>query len=203
MQTMDDKAQLVDKLLQWLFGQVAQEQEWQNTQEADLQEIQLAVHRTLLSRQSIYHMILYPNREVDIQRDQVFSDHIAAISARITPQHPKLQIPSKYCRECPWPSAQEEAKLISVYRTPQKKMMQTSRLCKAILNLLKLSNPQNVPGADDLVPVLVFVIIKANPPSLLSMIQYVETFQQTGSGEESFYWMQFTAACKFIQTIEC
>ena len=69
-------------------------------------------------------------------------------------------------------------------------MMQTTRLCKveqgnfffihyyfqAILNLLKLSNPSNVPGADDLVPVLVYVIIKANPPALLSMIQYVETF---------------------------
>ena len=113
---------------------MAQEQEWQNTQESDLQEIQHAVHRTLLSRQSIYHMVLYPNREVDIQRDQVFSDHIAAISARITPQHAKLQIPSKYCRECPWPSAQEEAKLISVYRTPQEKMTQTARLCKVIFS---------------------------------------------------------------------
>ena len=85
------------------------------------------------------------------------------------------------------------------------------------MNLLKLSNPSNVPGADDLVPVLVYVIIKANPPALLSMIQYVETFVpvseaiekpsqnspiQTGAGEDSFYWMQFTAACKFIQTIE-
>ena len=49
---------------------------------------------------------------------------------------------------------------------------------KAILNLLKLSNPFNVPGADDLVPVLVFVIVKANPPSLLSTIQFVDTFEK-------------------------
>lgn len=48
---------------------------------------------------------------------------------------------------------------------------------KAILNLLKLSNPSNIPGADDLVPVLVYVIIKANPPALLSMIQYVEAYE--------------------------
>ena len=112
------------------FAQVSQEPEWQNTTDCDLQEIQHAVHRTLLSRQSIYHMVLYPNREVDIQRDQVFGDHIATIAQRITPQHPKLQIPAKYCRECPWPSAQEEAKLIAVYRTPQEKMTQTARLCK-------------------------------------------------------------------------
>ena len=75
-------------------------------------------------------MVLYPNREIDIQRDAVFSEHIAAIAMKITPGHPKLQIPAKYCRECPWPSAQEEARLIAVYRTPQEKMTQTSRLCK-------------------------------------------------------------------------
>ena len=35
-----------------------------------------------------------------------------------------------------------------------------------------------MPGADDLVPVLVFVIVKANPPSLLSTIQFVDTFEK-------------------------
>ena len=110
--------------------QVAQEPEWANTTDSDLLEIQNAVHRQLLSRQSIYHMVLYPNREIDIQRDAVFSEHIASIAMKITPGHPKLQIPSKYCRECPWPSAQEEARLIAVYRTPQEKMTQTARLCK-------------------------------------------------------------------------
>ena len=79
-------------------------------------------------------MVLYPNREIDIQRDAVFSEHIASIAMKITPGHPKLQIPSKYCRECPWPSAQEEARLIAVYRTPQEKMTQTARLCKVNLN---------------------------------------------------------------------
>ncbi|CBY31545.1 unnamed protein product [Oikopleura dioica] len=201
-QTMDDKAILVNKLLQFLFGQIQQEPEWKHTNHNELEEIQAAVHRSMLTRHNIYHLIIYPNREVDIERDRVFTHHIEQISAKIRTDHPKLQIPQKYCRESPWPSAQEEARLICVYRTPGEKMMQTTRLCKAILNLLKLSNPSNIPGADDLVPVLVYVIIKANPPALLSMIQYVEAYEPAGAGEDSFYWMQFTAACKFIQTIE-
>jgi hypothetical protein len=176
MQTMDDKADLVQKLLSWLFGEIHQEREWLNTPDSNLLEIQNAVHRNLMSRKDIYHCVLYPNNEIDIQRDRVFSDHIQSISTKLTPTHPSLKIPQKYCRECPWSTAQEEAKLISIYRTPKEKMTQASRLCKAILNLLKLSNPYNVPGADDLVPVLVFVIVKANPPSLLSTIQYVDTF---------------------------
>ena len=40
MQTMDDKAELVQKLLSWLFGEIQREPEWQNTPDANLLEIQ-------------------------------------------------------------------------------------------------------------------------------------------------------------------
>ena len=40
MQTMDEKAELVQKLLSWLFGEIQQEREWQNTPDANLQEVQ-------------------------------------------------------------------------------------------------------------------------------------------------------------------
>ena len=34
------------------------------------------------------------------------------------------------------------------------------RMCSTIMNLLSLANEDSVPGADDFVPVLVFVLIK-------------------------------------------
>ena len=40
MQTMDDKAELVQKLLSWLFGEIQQEREWFNTPDSNLVEIQ-------------------------------------------------------------------------------------------------------------------------------------------------------------------
>ena len=165
MQTMDDKAALVEKLLNWLNGELQQEKEWQSTSNEALVHAQVslknlrnsifnkykktAVHRNLMSRREIYHCVLYPNNEIDIERDRVFSDHISRIrffflifeiffsnfpkSARLSPHHPALRIPSKYCRECPWPTAQEEGQLISIYRTPKEKMEQASRLCKVSL----------------------------------------------------------------------
>jgi hypothetical protein len=39
------------------------------------------------------------------------------------------------------------------------------------MNLLSIASTKSVPAADDFVPVMVFVIIKANPPSLLSTVQ--------------------------------
>lgn len=44
---------------------------------------------------------------------------------------------------------------------------------------------------------------QANPPCLLSTIQYISNFYASQlSGEECYWWMQFTAAVEFIKTID-
>lgn len=65
-----------------------------------------------------------------------------------------------YQREAPWPSAQAEIRTISAYKTPRDKLQCVLRMCSTIMNLLSLANEDSVPGADDFVPVLVFVLIK-------------------------------------------
>ncbi|MGH0184732.1 UNVERIFIED_CONTAM: hypothetical protein FKN15_015759 [Acipenser sinensis] len=110
---------------------------------------------------------------------------------------------SVYLKEAPWPSAQAEIRTISAYKTPRDKVQCILRMCSTIMNLLSLANEDSVPGADDFVPVLVFVLIKANPPCLLSTIQYINNFYASRlGGEESYWWMQFTAAVEFIKTID-
>lgn len=45
--------------------------------------------------------------------------------------------------------------------------------------------------------------LQANPPCLLSTIQYINNFYASRlSGEECYWWMQFTAAVEFIKTID-
>lgn len=70
------------------------------------------------------------------------------------------------------------------------------------MNLLCLASETSAPGADEFVPVLVYVVIHANPPGLLSTMQYVTNFYDKRlSGEEAYYWMQFCAAIAFIKTL--
>lgn len=56
------------------------------------------------------------------------------------------------------------------------------------------------PSADDLLPILVFVIIKSNPPNLLSTIQFVDNFY-TLESEEEYWWTLFSSAIEFIKTM--
>lgn len=50
---------------------------------------------------------------------------------------------------------------------------------------------------------LLILPFQANPPCLLSTIQYICNFYASQlSGEECYWWMQFTAAVEFIKTID-
>ena len=103
---------------------------------------------------------------------------------------------------------------------PEEKVQCITRVSTIIMNLLSLAQDKSVPAADDFMPVLVFVsccwnifnvfttsscqvIIKANPPSLLSTVQYVDNFYRDRLvGEDDYWWMQFVGAVEFIKTMD-
>ncbi|XP_041429955.1 GTPase-activating protein and VPS9 domain-containing protein 1 isoform X4 [Xenopus laevis] len=197
----DDKTAQVEEFLQSLYGAMAQDVIWQNASEEQLQDAQIAIERSIMNR--IFKLAFNPNQDADILRDQVLHEHIKRLSKVVTANHRALQIPEVYLREAPWPSAQTEIRTISAYKTPRDKVQCILRMCSTIMNLLSLANEYSVPGADDFVPVLVFVLIKANPTYLLSTVQYISSFYSNRLiGEESYWWMQFTAAVEFIKTID-
>ncbi|XP_060737427.1 GTPase-activating protein and VPS9 domain-containing protein 1 isoform X5 [Tachysurus vachellii] len=197
----DDKTAAVEDFLRYLYGAMAHDVIWQYASEEQLQDAQMAIERSVMNR--IFKLAFYPNQDGDILRDQVLQEHINRLSKVVSANHKALQIPEVYLKEAPWPSAQAEIRTISAYKTPQDKVQCILRMCSTIMNLLSLANEDAVPGADDFLPVLVFVLIKANPPCLLSTIQYISNFYANQlSGEECYWWMQFTAAVEFIKTID-
>uniref|UniRef100_A0A8C5QGZ6 GTPase-activating protein and VPS9 domain-containing protein 1 n=1 Tax=Leptobrachium leishanense TaxID=445787 RepID=A0A8C5QGZ6_9ANUR len=197
----DDKTAQVEEFLQSLYGAMAQDVIWQNASEEQLQDAQIAIERSVMNR--IFKLAFNPNQDADVLRDQVLHEHIQRLSKVVSANHRALQIPEVYLREAPWPSAQAEIRTLSAYKTPRDKVQCILRMCSTIMNLLSLANEYSVPGADDFVPVLVFVLIKANPPCLLSTVQYISSFYMNRlTGEESYWWMQFTAAVEFIKTID-
>ncbi len=70
------------------------------------------------------------------------------------------------------------------------------------MNLLQLTGKSA--GADDVFPILVYVILCANPPNLHSTIQYVRYFgaASVSFGEAGYWWTQFCSAVTFIQSID-
>ncbi|XP_075226485.1 GTPase activating protein and VPS9 domains 1 isoform X2 [Lycorma delicatula] len=197
----DEKNDLLDNFLQTLALEMERDPVWQAASESQLTMARTAIERSVISRVYIYAM--YPNGDGDISRDQVLHEHMNKLSKVITPSHKDLRIPKMYYYECPWPSAQADIAAISAYKTPRDKLYCVFRCCTTIMNLLSLASDRSVPAADDLIPVLVYVLIKANPPSLLSTIQYINSFYGSRlEGEVRYWWVQFCSAIEFIKTMD-
>ncbi|KAG4079238.1 hypothetical protein HA402_006961 [Bradysia odoriphaga] len=173
-----------------LYGMVG----WQ------LQEARVCIERVLLQR--LYRQVMFPNDDGDVSRDEVLREHIRKLSQLISPSHPALRIPQEFLVEAPWPFAQQQISYISAYKTPREKVQCVVRSITSIMNLLQMASSR-VPSADDLVPVLIYVVIKANPPYLLSTIQYVNAFiGEKLEGEDHYWWTQFSSAVTFIKTMD-
>lgn len=77
---------------------------------------------------------------------------------------------------------------------------------KTILELLQVNpNSNSVPiSADQFLPVLVFVVIQANPPMLPADIKYLTLFSNPGrlmSGEAGYYFTNLCCALEFIENV--
>ncbi|CAI9718090.1 GTPase-activating protein and VPS9 domain-containing protein 1-like isoform X2 [Octopus vulgaris] len=197
----DEKEDLVERFLNGLYQSIQTDALWQGCSESQLQSSCIALERYVMGR--IYTHAMFPNGDGDILRDQLIHEHIKNLSQIISPTHKDLCIPKIYQFECPWPAAQREIHMINAYKTPKDKVQCVYRCSLCIMNLLSMANDRKVPAADDFFPVLIYVIIKANPPCLLSTIQYVNSFYgERVTGEEQYWWMQFFSAVKFIKTMD-
>ncbi|XP_020296298.1 GTPase-activating protein and VPS9 domain-containing protein 1 isoform X2 [Pseudomyrmex gracilis] len=197
----DEKQDLVNSFLGKVHAEMDNDPIWQSASANQLDLARVVVERTVMAR--VYHNALYPNGDGDVNRDQLFHDHIKKLAKVVTPNHKDLRIPKVYHYECPWPWAQAELAVISAYKTPRDKLQCVFRCATTILNLLSMASERGIPAADDLIPVLVYVIIKTNPPSLLSTVQYVDSFYGNRlEGEEQYWWTQFCSAIEFIKTMD-
>ncbi|KAK0404115.1 hypothetical protein QR680_017297 [Steinernema hermaphroditum] len=174
----DEKSELVANALSSLRS--GTDPIWKYASLERMRYAELSLERSLIA--NVYISALYPNGDADIYRDNVFFTSLQKLASVITPDHHELRIPKRLRGECPWPSAQSEIGIINAYKSAKDKMACVARCCETIQNLIVISQPRGVANADDIIPVLVYVLIQANPPALLSNMQYITGFH----AEDSF-----------------
>lgn len=197
----DEKAQLVERFLVMLYNALESDSNWQKATQEQIEHARRIIERHVMTQ--IYWSAFYPNGEADVHRDRLFNDHLKRLAKIITVDHKDLKISKVYHSEFPWPSAQVDLEVINSCKAARDKVSCVVKCCKTIMKLLSIADEKSIPSADDLTPVLVFVIIQSNPNSLLSTVQYVNSFYEKHfHGEQAYWWTQFCSAIEFIKTMD-
>lgn len=199
----DEKTHQLSVYLEDLQQRLQNDSEWTTRDTGQLRLVEQAMERALLTQ--LYTAAVFPNGEADHCRDQLFSEHMQRLASVVTPTHHLLAIPAEFHAEAPWPGAQAEICELSAFATAADKLACVCRCCAAIVHLLQLgSGERGVTAADELTPVLVYVLIQSQPASLLSTVQYVDNFHgHRMAGQQHYWWVQFCSAVEFIKTMDC
>lgn len=138
----------------------------------------------------------------DKERDALLSQRMKALSNFIKPEH--LDIPEAYRNESSWILAQKELQKINTYKAPRDKLVCILNCCRVISNLLSMAAKENsAAGADDFLPVLIYVLIRACPSNLESNLAFIMRYRLASrlSGEAAYFYTNMVSASSFIETI--
>ncbi|CAH2068211.1 unnamed protein product, partial [Iphiclides podalirius] len=187
---MDEKAKRLMASIRVITAEVKADPSWEGATQTLLECAELTVERAAFAR--LYLHVLFPNGDGDIARDQVLSEHMRRLAACTSAL--RAGVAPRHLWAAPYPHAQTQLRHLPVYRTPRDKVLCIMRCVSSIMSVLALTDG-SAPSADDLTPVLVYVILKVNPPSLLSTIELVNALGGSAlSGEALYWWTQFCAA---------
>ncbi|CAA7405940.1 unnamed protein product [Spirodela intermedia] len=141
----------------------------------------------------------------DVNRDDELYEKMALVQQFIRPE--SLDIKPTFRNETSWLLAQKELQKINMYKAPRDKLVCILNCCKVINNLLinaSIASSDNPPGADEFLPVLIYVTIKANPPQLHSNLLYIQRYRRQSRlvSESAYFFTNILSAESFIWNID-
>ena len=86
---------------------------------------------------------------------------------------------------------------------PQDKLERVVSCAKMIFSVIQAAD-KSVASADDFLPSLIFILLKANPPRILSNINFITRFTNEArlrSGEEGYYFTNLCCGLNFIENL--
>lgn len=141
----------------------------------------------------------------DAKHEQELSEKMSLVQQFIRPEH--LDIQPNFQNETSWLLAQKELQKINAYKAPRDKLVCILNCCRVINNLLlnvSMATNDNPPGADDFLPVLIYVTIKANPPQLHSNLLYIQQYRRQSRlvSEAAYFFTNLVSAESFIKNMD-
>lgn len=137
----------------------------------------------------------------DAIRDEGLKRRIAALREIIKPEH--LDVTESSHAAASWALAESELGKINQFKAPRDKLVCALNTCRIINNTLTTRQGSDG-GADDFLPALVYVTLKANPDKLESNLKYIQRFRGESRlvSEAAYFFTNLVSAARFLGRAE-
>ncbi|SPO29856.1 related to VPS9 (involved in vacuole trafficking) [Ustilago trichophora] len=201
-----DQIKLIFDFLDFIAARMRECDVWKNLSDTDFENAKEAMEKLVMNRLYPYTFTPAVQKEGrwavqtdDLERDRVLRQRIG-LFGWLSEEH--LDVPvGDHSRGFIEFSIQELLK-INHYKAPRDKLICILNCCKVIFGMIRhLSTQEN---ADTFIPVLIFVVLKANPEHLISNVEYISRFRNPDrlSSESGYYLSSLMGAISFIETMD-
>ncbi|CAJ0648723.1 7330_t:CDS:10 [Entrophospora sp. SA101] len=190
---VSDQIKFVHEFLDFIAGKMRECELWKNATEQEFENAREGMEKLVMSL--LYKLTFTPAIKEPPVTDDIESDNILhqkiEIFRWVREQH--LDIPITSRNESFLNFAKKELLKINNYKAPRDKLICILNCCKGIYE-----------GADKFLPVLIFVILKANPEHLMSNVQYIHRFRSPEKlqSEAGYYLSSLMSAISFIENMD-
>ncbi len=195
----DRKAEVVRNYLQGLEDKIRQHTVWQGASDEELEEMSETLERFVMSK--IYRVIFAPASS-DLERDEKLQQRIQLLASWLEPRHLDINLDLSNKRSARVMGlAVDQLQKWNTFKAPRDKMVCILNSCKAVWKLLGAKTDGKPAGADDFLPHLIFVVIRANPPNLYSTVEYISRYRHPDKMAQEFgyYFTQLASVVPFLE----
>ncbi|KQK22460.1 hypothetical protein BRADI_1g67360v3 [Brachypodium distachyon] len=192
----------VQEFLENMEGAFRAHTPWAGSSEEELESAGEGLEKYVMTK--LFNRVFASVPE-DVKSDEELFEKMSLLQQFVRPEN--LDIKPEYQNETSWLLAQKELQKINMYKAPRDKLACILNCCKVINNLLMnashMSN-DNAPGADEFLPVLIYVTLKANPPQLHSNLLYIQRYRSQSRlvSEAQYFFTNILSAESFIWNID-
>ncbi|KAI6041322.1 hypothetical protein EDC04DRAFT_1309749 [Pisolithus marmoratus] len=209
--TVNDQVKIINDFLNFISSKMRETDIWRNASDAEFDNAMEGMEKLVMNK--LYDFTFTPNLPLlnpprpvtadDLERDRVLTQRIALFQW-VKPSHlDTVDLENDDPAVVGFLDfAQQELCKVNHYKAPRDKLICILNCCKVIFGLLRHLHKEE--GADSFVPILIYVVLKANPDHLLSNVEFVNRFRNPVKlqSEAGYYLSSLMGAVQFIETMD-
>ncbi|KAE8988240.1 hypothetical protein PF010_g19894 [Phytophthora fragariae] len=151
--------------------------------------------------EKLYAKTLTPSDEV-ARQDEALHERLSLLGF-VTFKHLDLPVPKTEEQEQTWLRLAEQLELVTLCPSPRRKMDAVLRVCQDLTIFLKSQNGGRFPSADEFLPALIYVVLRANPAELKRNVAYILEYRSPSKlvSEPGYFFTHLVSSVAFLEEV--
>jgi hypothetical protein len=151
--------------------------------------------------EKLYAKTLTSSRDVAAQ-DEAFHDRVSLLGF-VSFKHLDLPVPRTEEQEQTWLRLARQLEAMTLCPSPRRKMDGVLRICQDLTTFLKAQNGGRFPSADEFLPALIYVVLRANPCELKRNVAFILEYRDPTKlvSEPGYFFTHLVSSVAFLEEV--